>query len=125
VRTTIINNTVQDPEPNAQGSPAGQTQGPGIFVFSGSLATATTFARIEDNNVDDGWDDVGAKGNIRVRHAGAAGSMFFLCNFVLASSSANVVTHLTAENPLSSAPAGFTVASASIGAGLTVQNGCP
>ncbi len=124
VRATIINNNVQEPDTAPQGG-SGQTEGNGILVFSGTSATATTFAKIEDNNVDGGWDDVGNNSNIRLRHAGAAGSQFFLCNFVLPSSSANVVTHLTAENPLSSAPAGFAVASAAIGAGLTVQNGCP
>ena len=124
VGATILNNTLQEPGPDLQGG-SGLTEGNGILVFSGTASTATTRARIEDNNVDGGWDDVGNNSNIRLRHAGAAASQFFLCNFVLPSSSANVVTHLTNENPDSSAPAGFNVASAAIGLGLTVQNGCP
>ena len=127
VRATILTNSVQEPVPDPQGG-SGQTEGNGILVFSGTSSTATTYARIEDNNVDGGWDDVGNNSNIRLRHAGAAGSQFFLCNFVLPSSSANVATHLTNENPASSAPAGFAVASATIAIvtpPLTVQNGCP
>ena len=124
VHATIINNTVQDPVPDPQGG-SGQTEGPGILVFSG---TSLDRHDLREDRRQQRRRRLGRRGhdwNIRVRHAGAAASQFFLCNFVLPSSSANVVTHLTNENPLSSAPAGFTVASAAIGLGLTVQNGCP
>ena len=67
VHATIINNTVADPEANAQGS-GGQTQAAGIFVFDGTDSTSTTFANIEGNDVDGLWDTAGAQGLIRVRH---------------------------------------------------------
>ena len=129
IRATIMNNNVQEPDTTPQGG-SGVSEGNGIFVFSGTSFDGTTYARIEDNNVDGGWAEAINGDAIRIRHQGAAGSQFFVCN--ISPSPANATQtrdFLIAENPLTSdadgAGAVFDAAGAGFTLGYTASNGCP
>ncbi|MEA2568906.1 MAG: hypothetical protein QOI24_907, partial [Acidobacteriota bacterium] len=132
IRTTIQTNTLGDPEPNGQGA-GGQTQGNAIFVEAGTVAgdTTTVKAQIDTNTASGQWSTAFNLSAIRVRQRFAT-TTFCLTNYNPATNygggagtNTSVSAFLTSANPASTAPVGYTVATATQTGGTITGPSCP